>query len=172
MKAGILLRIGIYVIGLYSLQLGLGWAAYFGYAALADTTYGEAIIESSHASIWGSAVVPLVFALACFGFASAITRVLLGAEAETVVILEAASASTLVRVGIKLLGLYTLCSTGGYFLGTFYELIAVRSGNTAFKEEQVVSDLITNGVSLALAGWLLFRTEDVARRFFTHATMR
>ena len=166
MKAGILLRIGIYVIGVYSLQIGLSWAVYFTYAALSDTSWAAALIETSQASIYGSAVLPLVFALGCFGFASSFERLLLGPASETLVILESASALVLVQIALRLLGVYLLCTYAGHFLATFLEMIAVRSGNTTFRAEQVMSDFIANGVALALAAWLLFRTDAVVNRFF------
>lgn len=158
MKAGTLLRIGIYIVGLWALFSGLSSSLYYLHAALTGPTTDFAGREIFGSMVYGNAIVPLFFALTCFGFGSAITRLLLGKSAEEQV---DGLPPKVTKVLLKLLALYFIGSYGGHMIATLYELLAVRSGNRALTEVQVTSDLIANGAVLAFAFWLGVRTDAI-----------
>lgn len=166
MKVGLILRIGIYIIGLWSLYNGLTAAVYYCYSALTDRPGALLGSENYNATLFGYAVVPLVFALMCFGFAGGITRVLLGSLAHEAVNTSAAKAPVL-KCCVKLLALYLIGFFAAPLVATIYELAAVKSGNRAFAEAQVTSDLIANGLGVGFALWLVFRTDRVIAMFLS-----
>ena len=160
MTAATLLRVGIHLLGVYALFTGLMSGVYYGYHALRNvpTEFGTGVDAPA---IFGYACVPLLFALACFGFAGKITRLLLGSRGDESI----QGNSTFVRVAVKVLGLYFAGLYGAPLVATIFELAAVRSGNTAFSNEQVTSDLISNALGIAFAAYLLVRTDRVLRLF-------
>lgn len=158
MKAGTLLRIGIYLIALWWLVSAVSSALYYAHStSLGDTTdlYGRNLYAGT---VYGHVVVPLLFVLLCFGFGGKLTRWLLGAVGEEVI---GAATPRVARVLIKVLGLYLLGTYGPHMAATIYELLAVRSGNVSVSEVQVTDDLIANGVGLAFAFWFALRTDSV-----------
>lgn len=168
MKAGTVLRVGIYLIGLWALYSGLTSLVYFGHAMLSQQSPALADIASHQPAIFGNAVVPLTFSLMCFGYGGLITRTLLGAAADEVAG-PSLGGRLPVKVGVKLLALYLLGVFAGPLVATLFELAAVRSGNRVFSEVQVLSDLIANGLGVAFAFWLGLRTDRVTRIFFETA---
>lgn len=156
MKASTLLRIGIYIVGLWSLLSGMTSSIYYLHewlsAPMTDFA-GQSILGSM---VFGHAVAPLMFGLFCFAFAGWITRVLLGRSADESVNSIPPLAT---RILVKVLSLYLLGIYGPSLLATLYELLALRSGNLTLSEVQVTSDLIANAIGVAFGFWLGVRTD-------------
>lgn len=143
MKAGTLLRIGIYLIALWWLISGVSSAVYYAHSAFSGVTtdvYGR---NPYAGTVYGHAVAPLLFAFLCFAFGGRLSRWLLGAAVQEPI--EAAT-PRVARVLIKVLGLYLLGTYGGPMGATLYEFMAARSANPKVSEVVVNSDLIANGV--------------------------
>ncbi|HEY1107434.1 MAG TPA: hypothetical protein VGE76_02340 [Opitutaceae bacterium] len=160
MKAGTLLRIGIYLVGLCWLISGVSSAVYYAHSAFSGITtdlYGR---DPSAGMVYGYAVAPLLFALLSFAFGGRLSRGLLGAAAQEVI---GAATPQVTRVLTKVLGLYLLGTYGGHLAATFYELMALGPANPSLSKVQVTSDLIANGVGVAFAVWFAFRTDSVVR---------
>lgn len=166
MKSGLLLKTGIYLLGLYALYAGAQWAVYYAGAYISAGGFSVDFPESQRPLVYSNAVVPLLFALASFGFAGRITTFLLRRESNEVVILGGTPDRLQVTLGIKFIGLFVLSNHAGPFVATVFELIAVKSGSRHFATEQVFVDMIANTIGLSLAGLLLFRTDDVIKRLF------
>lgn len=163
MKAGTLLRIGINVVGLWSLLSGLTSSVYYLHDFISGVTTDLGGRPIFGALIFGHTVTPLLFALFCFGFAQKLTRFLLGAAADEAV--AGISAKEAANVLLKVLALYVLALYGPPLIATFFELIAIRSGNTQLSEVQVMSELISNGLGVALGLWLGLRTSHALAIF-------
>lgn len=158
MKAGTLLRIGIYLVGLWWLFSGVSSAVYYAHSAFSGATTDFAGRDLYGGTVYGYAIAPLVFALLCFSFGGKLARWLLGAAAQEVI---SAATPQVARVLIKVLALYLLGTYGGHMAATIYELMAVGPANPAISRVQVTSDLLANGVGLAFAFWFGLRTDSV-----------
>jgi len=166
MKSGLLLKAGIYLLGLYALYNGAIWAVYYVGASISGDGFSNVFSEAQRPLVYSNAIVPLLFALVSFGFAGRITLFLLGSESNHVILLGGAPDRLQLTLGIKLIGLYVLTNYAGHFVATVFELIAVKAGSRHFTAEQVFVDMLANTIGLGMAGWLLFRTNDVVKRLF------
>jgi hypothetical protein len=159
MTAGTLLRVGIHFIGLWALLGGLSSGAYYLHAHFSGFAVDYDGRDTLGSWLYGHAIIPLVFALFCFGFGGRIARFLLGATAEQS--FDAEHSAPAIRVLIKLLALYLFGLYAAPMAATAYEFMAVRAGNQSMSELQVTSDLIANGVGIAFSVWLGIRTDSV-----------
>lgn len=164
MKLGNILRVGIFLLGLWFFCSGMSAAVYYTHAILSETPADWSGVKTYASGVFGYAVVPLVFALSAFGFGGWLSRCILGSAFDESVSATTPSRSAL-TISIRLLALYLFGSYGGPMIATVYEFVAWRAGNQSFTSAQVTSDLISNGVGLAFTGFLAFRTDQVAAFF-------
>jgi len=160
MTPHLLLRVVVYGIGLHAAYAGIASLAYYLPTILSDPLGWSAGWQESASAMFGYVIAPLTIALACLGFARAIATFLLGADPRAALPLPAGD-TALFRVLLKVVGVYVFATTIGHALATFYEFMAVRSGNTRFDNVQVTSDGIANLVALCVAFVLVVQTDKV-----------
>ena len=167
MRAGLLLRIALYVLGIYALQGALSHGVYYlhlGLIGAPDPDPGRLGGPSTRYSlIFGYCFTPLLFALACFGFAGAIERILLGTAGNERIEFSDASTGATLRVGIKLVGLFLVATYLGPLLSTAFEFVAARGGSSRFVNEQITSDFIFNLVGLGFGYFFCAQTNRVLK---------
>jgi hypothetical protein len=67
---------------------------------------------------------------------------------------------------IRLMGLYLLSTYGSAMAATFFEIIALRAGNTQLDEAKIMADTVANSTGIGVALLLCFRTGFIFQAIF------
>lgn len=156
MPPQLLLRVFIYGLGLHAAYSGISQLVYYLHTGL--TAPGWQTLASP---VLAFVVTPLMIALACLGFGRGIVTSLLGPEGQAPLQVTSADSDVVLRLLLKSIGVYVAATTIGHAVATVYEFIAVKNGNPRFDEAQVMTDLIANGIALAVAFVLTAQTDKV-----------
>lgn len=161
MKQGTLLRILILAIGLYVLS-GSITGIFSSLWALKDYRFLDPLTRDYQMSILiGYGLFPLLVSSILLFFSQRIERFFLGGQSDIVLPSVNLDAGTVLKAALRVLGIYFFCTYGSAMAATIYEMIAFKAGNQQFTEAQVTADTIANGVGLALASALCFKTPQV-----------
>jgi hypothetical protein len=162
MRAGLLLRIGILVVGISALYTLLTSGAYYVYLFFGLARDPAGLGNDYAAGVAAYFLTPLVFAFVCFAFSSRIERFLLGRAGDERLEIAAAPAA-LLGAGIKLVGVYQVSLYLGPLISTGYEYLAVKSSNPGVSSVQTNSDFLYNGAAILIGCLLCTRSAWVVR---------
>lgn len=166
MKAGLLLRIGIHLLGIWAIYTAITTGVYQAHLMISIGGFNVRLWFTDGTYVGGFFayfVFPLLFAFCAFAFAGRIQRALLGPEGDAPLARDAFAPIGLWMIGCKILGLYLIADSGAGMIATMFEMVALRAGGGEFSESQVTSDIIANVVGIVAGVTLARRTEWVVR---------
>jgi hypothetical protein len=157
MPIGLLFRFAVYLIGLQQLLEAVKWAAYYAETAFSGVGTINTLPLAACATF--NILLPILLAMACFGFAQAITKILFGSMAEKTISLERADLGHLANLVLKVLGLYHVGISIGPLIATITELL--KNNGPVPQFPNAASDLVSNTVTLAFGLYLTVKTNRV-----------
>lgn len=160
MKPGALLRVGFYLIAMWSVFTAITTGSYQLVYLFNSYDLGAGFLAQSAApAVLTHFVVPLCFACLLFVAAGRIARGLLGPAAEETTGNGGAHTRALLRVGLKLLGCYLFVTYGAALLATIVELFQSRIRSSPAVEAKAMVDLVANVVGVAAGSAMAVKTD-------------
>jgi hypothetical protein len=167
MKAGTLLRIGLYLVAIWALFTAATAGAFQLLYFIVNYENGVGFfLQQMMPSVATYLVCPLAFAVVLFATAGRVERFLLGAKAEEVVCAAPPASRGLLTAALQVLGVYILVIYGAALVATVFELFALRVRNEELAQTKAVSDLIANVVGVGAGCVLTLRTERILARLW------
>ena len=160
MKPGALLRVGVYLIAMWSVFTAITTGSYQLVYFVQSYNLGVGLLaQASAPAVLTYLVVPLSFACLLFVAAGRIARGLLGAVAEEATEDVGVASRTLLLVGLKLLGCYLLVTYGAALLATIVEMSQSQIRFSPAAEAKAVVDLVANVVGVAAGSAMAVKTD-------------
>lgn len=157
MKTGALLRVGLYLIAMWSVFTAITTGCYQLVFFVKSYDSGAGVFAQAAApAVLTHFVAPLCFACLLFVAAGRISRALLGVAIDVLAV-DAAPTALLV-VGLKLLGCYLIVSYGAALLATIVELFQSQIRLSPGAEGKAMVDLIANIVGVVAGGAMALKT--------------
>lgn len=173
MKAGTILRIGIYLVAVWALFTAVTAGAYQLLYFIRDYEHGLGFfLQHMMPALATYFVGPLVFAVVLFATAGRIERLLLGARADETVCASPTASRGLLTAALQVLGAYLLITYGAALVATGFELFALRVRNEELAHTKAISDLIANVVGVGAGVVLTLHTERILERLWAPGTKR
>ena len=172
MKAGTLLRIGLYLVAVWALFTATTAGAYQLLYFIGNYQHGVGFfLQQMMPALAAYFVFPLVFAVGLFATAGRLERLLLGRRAEEPLGPVPAASRELLTTALQVLGAYLLITYGAALVATGFELFVLRARSEGLAHTQAVSDLIANLIGVGAGFVLLLRTERLLARLWAPGTV-
>lgn len=165
MKTQTLLRVGIYLLGIFAIMTSVTNGAYYvlTFASAYDFDVGF-FLQTTTPKILCYFIFPLAFAFWAFGFAERSARLLLGHRAEEPVPGLLLSDRTLFTVAVQILGLYLVVEHGASCLSYLLEGFIHRARGTHQPDPRVVAEAAYSLAGLAGGLVLVLRANIIERK--------
>jgi hypothetical protein len=162
MTHGTLLRIGIYLIGVWALLTAVTHGAYYTLELIDRWGSASDLYRApSWSALFAYGAFPLVFAVGAFGFARSIQRLLLGREGEAGIDRASLNRHQLLVIGLRLLGIYFLVTYLPGLASNLVEILIDRARSHLPVAPDLTSSFVYNLVGTLLALVLCTKTDKL-----------
>ncbi len=156
-----IIEVGIKLIGIHALVTALTDGLSNLHQAIADwSLVGDGLFGRSYYA--GNVIAYLLIPLLVF-----VTAVLFGRKIARKITIDSPNEkieierSNLLKVGLRILGLYILIFNGAGALSYLFELFAIEAGNLNYESLRVKADLVYHAVAMLSGIYILMRTNKI-----------